>query len=178
MPRAPHEPIDPEIMQVAGSMQRPVPGQSLTNDPENPYPFEKPPKFTNLKQAQQEIATKLMEEDTYEVVMNAVANGTPVMDITSNIRYAGFRSGKWNPDLMMLLAEPTAYIVMALAERAGIEDYVIDNDEDEEEQPQTPTAEAMIKSKAPTGMKEGVLPPEVQETIEQAPSLMEKPDGP
>ena len=37
--------------------------------------------------------------------------------------YVGFREGKWNPDLMMMLIEPFMYLLMALAEKAGIDLY-------------------------------------------------------
>ena len=36
-------PIDSRI-----SLTRSIPGQSLTNDPDDPYPWEKPPEFTDL----------------------------------------------------------------------------------------------------------------------------------
>ena len=32
-------------------MQRPIPGQSLTRDPENPLPFEQPPQFVDKTDA-------------------------------------------------------------------------------------------------------------------------------
>ena len=49
------------------------------------------------------------------------------------ILYEGFREGKWNPDLMMLLAEPVMYLLLYIAERADIEDVVIYTDEENEE---------------------------------------------
>ena len=33
------------------SFERPMPGQSLTNDPNQPWPWEKAPEFTNLDDA-------------------------------------------------------------------------------------------------------------------------------
>ena len=33
------------------SLDRPIPGESLTNDPDNPYPFEKPVEYSNRTDA-------------------------------------------------------------------------------------------------------------------------------
>jgi hypothetical protein len=49
-----------------------------------------------------------------------------VIDISSIILYTGFLEGKWNPDLMTLLMEPTMYMVMYLGDQAGI-NYDIDS---------------------------------------------------
>ena len=54
------------------------------------------------------------------------------MEIAQTLLFTGFTKGYWNPDLMLILIEPVAYMYMALAERAGI-DPVIDLNEDEEE---------------------------------------------
>jgi hypothetical protein len=45
--------------------------------------------------------------------------------------FSGFNEGKYNPDLMLLMIEPTAYMIMALAERAGIDYEVMEDDEEE-----------------------------------------------
>ena len=42
---------------------RPIPGQSLTNDPDERYPWENPPEFTDFKQALNFITSNLLEED-------------------------------------------------------------------------------------------------------------------
>ena len=37
------------------SMDRPMAGSSLTNDPDQPLPFEKAPEYTNVRQACEHI---------------------------------------------------------------------------------------------------------------------------
>ena len=64
--------------------------------------------------------------------MDTIAKDTPLMDITQGILFKGFTEGKWNPDLVMLLAEPVCYMLMALAERADI-DFVVYRGEEEDE---------------------------------------------
>tara|TARA_R110001606_G_scaffold221355_1_gene369092 strand:- start:438 stop:890 length:453 start_codon:yes stop_codon:yes gene_type:complete len=72
--------------------------------------------------------------ETTSNILLSISNGVSVIDIASITLYSGFLEGKWNPDLMTILMEPTMYMIMALAEKAGI-DYQLeagDNDRPEE----------------------------------------------
>jgi len=108
---------------VQGSLERgrPIPGQSLTNAPEQPYNWEQPPEFTNPREAMLHVFEALTVPEAVENTLLSLMNGVGVIDIASIVLYSGFLEGKWNPDLMMLLMEPTMYMVMALAEKAEIE---------------------------------------------------------
>tara|TARA_R110002124_G_scaffold66585_2_gene181191 strand:+ start:924 stop:1544 length:621 start_codon:yes stop_codon:yes gene_type:complete len=109
-----------EIENVRGSMGRPIAGQSLTNDPENPAPFEQAPQFTDVHDALEYLWSRFIEPEAYQNILAAVADGTPVMDLVQVTLYHGFTEGMWNPDLMLMLAEPATYMIMALAERQDI----------------------------------------------------------
>ena len=61
--------------------------------------------------------------------METIANGTPLMDITQGLLFKGFTEGKWHPDLMMLLAEPTMYMLLAIAEAVGLDPKIDEDDE-------------------------------------------------
>ena len=50
------------------------------------------------------------------------------------IGYVGFREGKWNPDLMVMLIEPLMYLLMALCEKAGVEYRIDDEDDDDDDE--------------------------------------------
>ena len=112
---------------------RAIPGQSLTNNPDDRLEFEKSPEITNLRDGLEFLFVSITEEDRYPVIMDLVQQGTPVMEIVQAMLFQGFNKGKWNPDLMLLLAEPATYMIMALAERANI-DYIIYKEEDEEDE--------------------------------------------
>lgn len=117
----------------------PTAGQSLTNDPSNPYPWEKAPEMTSVKMATEKIFFDLLKEDNLTTVANLMSQKTPVVDIANLLLQSGFQKGKWNPDMMLNLLEPTMYMLMAIAEKAGIEpvltrddaDVIIEDDEDE-----------------------------------------------
>jgi len=99
---------------------RPIPGQSLTNSPEQPYRWEQPPEFTNPRQGMLHVFEVLTVPETTLNVLISLSNNVGVIDIASIVLYSGFLEGKWNPDLMVMLMEPTMYMIMALAEKAEI----------------------------------------------------------
>ena len=81
---------------------RPIPGQSLTDSPEQSYPWESPPEFTKFQEAFNYLAEELLEEDIYVPLMVAMGQGVPISDITLQLLQRGFQEGKWNQDLMTL----------------------------------------------------------------------------
>ena len=115
---------------------RPIPGQSLTNDPNNPYPWEQPPEFTDPQRAMLQIFETLTEKDTLSNTLLALVKGVSVIYISSIVLYTGFLEGKWIPDVMNLLMEPTMYMIMYLGDQAGINynmDSKKENNKDEPE---------------------------------------------
>jgi hypothetical protein len=126
---------DPEVQEayhnVRSSLDRPIPGQSLTNDPNNPYPFEQAPEYTERTEALEYLFKSFIAEDSFKHILTLIRQGIPIMSLTEIFLFKGFSEGKWNPDLMLMLAEPTAYMLMALAERSGI-DYIVTKPDDED----------------------------------------------
>ena len=105
---------------------RAIPGQSLTADPDNPYPWESPPEFSIPQDAMVSIFETLTEKETLGNILVSLIKGVSVIDIASITLYSGFLEGKWNPDLMLLLMEPTMYMIMYLGDSAKI-DYLMDS---------------------------------------------------
>ena len=109
----------------------PIPGQSLTNDPEQPYPWETPPEFANPREALDDILSSLLQPEAVKEIINSLVNGASVGDLAMAIVYAKFIEGKINPDVMMMLAEPVMYTIMAIGEEANIKYNIEGNDLDE-----------------------------------------------
>tara|TARA_R100000656_G_scaffold89437_1_gene65244 strand:+ start:136 stop:693 length:558 start_codon:yes stop_codon:yes gene_type:complete len=176
---------DKELIAHHSRMDRPVPGEGMLTDPANPMPWESPPRFSSVIQASEYIFGQFVDEDLNPVILDAMEDGIPIMDITRFILFKGFTDGLWNPDLLLLLVEPTAYILLALAERALI-DPLIYHEEDQDdisEEMQTFTdneALADLKNYSPeAGIPEGALSESITKKIEKLPkgrkSLLEKP---
>ena len=136
-----------ELMQLYAKMDRPVPGQSLTNDPKNPQPFERKPEFTSIHSASEYIFGLIIDEDNYVPLMQAVAGGEPLSELAQLVLFKGFQEGKWNPDLMLLLVEPVIYMFLALAEKIDV-DPVIYTDEDIDEIEDEETSGTKFEEKA------------------------------
>ena len=174
---------------MQGNMERgkPIPGQSLTNSPEEPYNWEKPAEYTNTREAMLFVFESLTEPETTANILLSLNKGIGVIDIASITLYTGFTEGKWNPDLMTLLMEPTMYMIMALAEKAEIE-YVMDSEEEIEE-------EEILGDKAVEEIEKGIgsldnvrkqaaqrvspqsVPSEIRKVIEETniePSILER----
>ena len=168
-----------------------VPGQSLTNDPKQPYKWEQPPEFVNTKEASLYVFSVLTTPETIPNLLESVSKGVGVIDLASIVLYSGFLEGKWNPDLMSLLMEPTMYMIMALAEKANIK-YIVDTREDDKEPEITGeqqektlksglTALQEIKNQTINRINPQTIPVEVREQIEQIElpkGLLEKQEQP
>jgi|TARA_R110002049_G_scaffold49756_5_gene141928 hypothetical protein len=158
------------------NMDRPIPGESLTEDPDIPQSYVGSPEFTKPQEALDYLFTVLSGESSYVPMMSALAENSTVMEMTQMILYAGFNEGKWNPDLMMLLIEPTAYMIMALAERADI-DYVVTDDEDDDMFGATLGSDR-LESLESTEVPEGAEGIADKVAAAELPSLMSKPEAP
>ena len=174
---------------IQGSLEkgRPIPGQSLTNAPDQPYNWEKPTEYTNPKEAMLYVFETLTVPETTTNLLLSLSNGVGVIDIASITLYSGFLEGKWSPDLMLLLMEPTMFMIMALAEKADIP-YSLEAGDDE-------TPVEMSGDKAVETLQGGIneldkmkqiaasrvspqsVPQDVREIIEEtklAPSLLQR----
>ncbi len=109
----------------------PIPGQSLTNDPDQPYPWEKPATFANPREALNEISNLLLQPEAMKNIVGALANGAAVADLSTAVLYAKFFEGEINADTMLLLVEPVMYLMMAIGEEANIQYNIEGNDLDE-----------------------------------------------
>ena len=109
--------------------------------------------------------------------MYALNDGVGVVDIASITLYSGFLEGKWNPDLMVLLMEPTMYMVMALAEKAEIE-YDLEAGDREQAKIISPEEEISklkegiseldkLRSSAVDKINPQVVPEEIREMVEE-----------
>ena len=179
-----------EMDTLQGKMDRPIPGESLTNDPENPAPFEQAPEMTTVNQACEYLWDKFTEPETYQAVLEAIAEGTPIMNLVQVVLYDGFTKGKWNPDLMLMIAEPATYMLMALAERQDIPMTIyegeMEDEQDEEMLFGTTLSDDKIQrlkeSKNTGTVPAGILTPEMEQELETLPEvtahLMSRPETP
>ena len=142
---------------MQGNMERgqALPGQSLTNSPEEPYKWEKSPEFTDSKEAMLYVFETLTQPEATADILISLSKGVGVIDIASITLYSGFTEGKWNPDLMTLLMEPVMYMIMALAEKAEI-DFVVEAGDDEINEEEIMGDEAVSRIEKEIGSLENI----------------------
>lgn len=176
-----------------------VPGQSLSNSPDQPYPWEKPAEFSNPREALDYMVTVIFEPEVMKNIVGGLANGASVSDIAMVLLYTKFTEGKFNPDVFLLLAEPIMYVIMAIGEEANIK-YNIDDsndldeldEEDEDEEVEGKLKEfknvfsdikngAPLKGVKPEKIQSGAVPQSILDRVEkQGPeirSLLSKGDS-
>ena len=146
------KPISPLIEQTA--FEAPIPGQSLTNSPENNYAWEKPPEMVDLNTARQKIFLNLLEPKNLGEIQKLMINEVPVDAIAQTVLVEGFRQGKFNPDLGLQLLEPTMYMLLAIAEKSGIEP-TLDAEGEEDDEDLDAEEAAQVRTDSRTFMKEG-----------------------
>ena len=173
-----------ELRGFAAKTNRPIMGQSLTNNPEAPQPYERPPEFTTKEEAMDYFFGHITEEKRFTSIMEALSEGMAVMDMVQLLVTKAFEDGKINPDMVMMLAEPLAYLLIGLAEREGIRVIIVDDPEDPDNEenkmralnPDLPVrSENILRDKLQT-----ITNPQddeelnLQQRVTEAPSLMER----
>ena len=133
--------LDQQALEEHNPFQGPVPGQSLTNSPDSQQPWEQPPKMTSIKEATERMFLEILKKENLEALLILMNNGMSIGKITEMLLFIGFTKGQFNPDMMLLLLEPTMYMLLAIAEAVGInpildeDDHIItDEDIDEEDE--------------------------------------------
>ena len=120
----------------------PIPGESLTASPDNKKAWERPPEYTNEDEAMKALYLILTEQEKLRQLINIINDGVPLDEIAQVVLYKGYTEGKYNPDLMLLLIEPTLYLLISIADYADIKDYVLYTGE--EDDPDTEIPESNI----------------------------------
>ena len=113
----------------------PIPGESLTTAPDMQQAWERPPQFTDPDDCMENVYLELTSDEALPELVNMINDGIPLDEIAQVVLYRGYTQGLWNPDLMLLLIEPTIYLLIAIADYADIKDYVLY--EGEEDDPDT-----------------------------------------
>ena len=121
-----------EYKENVNPFNAPTPGESLTSSPEMPHAWEKPPQYTEQDEAMEEVYLQLTSDESLMPVIEMIDEGIPLDQIAQVVLYRGYTQGKFTPDLMLMLAEPTIYLLIAIADYADINDYVLYEGEEDD----------------------------------------------
>lgn len=136
--------------------ERPIPGQSLTNSPDQKYPWDNPPEITSQREATERVFLDLIKPENMETVSTLMADGMPVADVAQMLLMAGFTKGKFNPDMMLNLLEPTMFMLLSIAEKIGLDPKITrDDDEFEIDDEETSSKNLQVASELKNSVGKG-----------------------
>jgi hypothetical protein len=163
---------------VLNPFDAPTPGESLTANPEQKFPWESPPQYTEVRPFMEDLFMQITEEERYIKLLGSIMNKTPIDEIAQTILYVSVRSGKINPDLMLLLVEPVLYLLLAMTENAGIDDYVLYEGEDADEMSLEDrelylSESEKVKKIKPENIKSSSVEPSLLARVEELPTAEE-----
>ena len=126
------EQLDKTLIQNQNSFNAPIPGESLTASPSTPNAWERPPQYADEDKAMEELYLLLTEKDRLKDLVKIIDDGVPLDEIAQVILYRGYTQGQYNPDLMLMMIEPTIYLLIAIADYAEIKDYTLYEGEEDD----------------------------------------------
>lgn len=97
----------------------PIPGESWTTPPKS-MPYEHPPQFTKLEDAMKFLMNQMLEPQYLKQLLGLMDAGMSIEAVARTILFAGFTSGKWTPDLGMLMYKPLMVSLLAIAHKAKL----------------------------------------------------------
>lgn len=101
-------------------LDAPIPGESLTQDPDNKQPWETAPEYTKLEEFMDDLFMNITNEGTFDGVLDALRQGIAVEDVANMFLLQAFVSGKITVDLQLMAVEPTIFMLIGLGEYAGV----------------------------------------------------------
>tara|TARA_R100001086_G_C11804549_1_gene249768 strand:- start:439 stop:993 length:555 start_codon:yes stop_codon:yes gene_type:complete len=109
--------ISPEML------QGPVPGMSLTSEPQQ-FPWEVPTQITTVEEAVEYYSERLMEDqDVEDALLVALDNGISIERLAESLTVSATMNGVHNLDVSFLINPYVREVMKYIAEAAG-QDYV------------------------------------------------------
>jgi hypothetical protein len=120
---------------------QPIPGQSLTQDPENKGSWETPPEFTDIQDYVDETFLEFTDEEKMPKLLGAMRQ-IPIDDIAEMFLKKEVQKGRIDVNLMMLAIEPVMYMMNTVATYGGVEAILYPEDDlDDGEETRAETSE-------------------------------------
>jgi len=107
-------------MAIAGPFDRPIPGQSLTNEPKN-NPWEQPPEMDTIEDVTKYYIESLANQDVIDDFAALCQMGVPLKPIVQSITQQGQMRGLHTVDNSLLVAPVIHEFLKQAIESMGIE---------------------------------------------------------
>jgi len=101
-------------------MNRPIPGQSLTDEPRN-YAWERPPEITDPNEAVKYHLDRVADPEIIDNVFYALDMGMPVKTLTDSMMTGAVAKGMHNIDVGLIVEPLIRRAIMRIADNAGVD---------------------------------------------------------
>ena len=102
------------------AMNRPIPGQSLTDEPKN-YAWERPPEITDPNEAVKYHLDRVADPEVIDNVFYALDMGMPVKTLTDSMMTGAVGKGIHSIDVGLMVEPLIRRAVMKIADNAGVD---------------------------------------------------------
>ena len=89
--------------------EAPVPGQSLTKEPQK-YPWESPPQFNNIDEAMQHYLNRFQDERVMFNLFSLMESKVPITAIAESMILHGFAEGLYISIILRLVLVSKCYL--------------------------------------------------------------------
>jgi len=152
----------------------PIPGESMTVSPETRHTWESPAKHTEVKPVMEEIFIQITKRENLIELLGLFMKKQPVDEIAQVILYKGITQGLFNMDLMLMLVEPTMYLLIAIAEEYDIEPIIYEEqDIDMADKEDMDTVKKETLGKQVGKVRKDAVPPSILQRVETLPEMEE-----
>lgn len=100
---------------------RPIPGQGLMSDPDNPPPWRTPPTYSNADEAYRYVMQKITLPEHLPDVLQLFRDDVSISMFTRNILMGMFIKGHITHVMILKLAQPVMQSLYVLCLQAGID---------------------------------------------------------
>lgn len=97
-----------------------IPGQSLTAEPKN-APYENPPEINDPEAAIEWHLDRLLEDDKFEALLDALELGMDVVTLTEGLLRGAVLEGRHGIDISLIIAPVVHEFIKSAAEQAGVD---------------------------------------------------------
>ena len=101
-------------------MNRPIPGQSLTDEPKN-YAWERPPEITDPNEAVKYHLDRVADPEVIDNVFYALDMGMPVKTLTDSMMTGAVAKGMHSIDVGLIVEPLIRRAIMRIADNAGVD---------------------------------------------------------
>mgnify|MGYP003113287748 CR=1 FL=1 len=158
-------------------LNAPVAGMSLTAEPKS-RPWRRPSEVSNVDEALSLYAPIFKNKKTTKMMLQQIENGVPLTTIADILTTANTMEGRHTLDVGVLLAPVLVETMITIAELAGV-DYVVGNEERELPEERTELVNRAMRSIQETEEidEESTIDEDVTENLEEVEPEEQEPTG-